>query len=100
MQQVIIRSKDVGLILSNYDLTKMYSIVITGWSTPKPMTFGHSYVMKSWDDPPNVVNDPEVPPNGFGFKNGMSCSAVVSMRDPLTKQFVPSQFLLIHFVLP
>jgi len=62
---------------------------ISGWSTPKSITIGHSYVMKSWDDPPNVVNDPEAPTNGFAFKNGMVCSAVVSIRDPLTKQFVP-----------
>jgi len=67
----------------------VHEAFITGWSTPMPISLGHSYVMKSWDDPPKVINDPEAPTNGFGFKNGMVCSAVVSIRDPHTKEFVP-----------
>jgi len=84
-----IKWTDMYQIYAASDPYQEGSVIVTGGSTPKPVPLGHSYVIKSWDDPPKVINDPEAPPNGFCFKNGMVCSAVVSMQDPHTKQFVP-----------
>jgi len=65
------------------------SVVVTGGLAPMPISFGHSYVVKGWDDPGKIINDPNAPTNGFGFVNDMVCSVVVSTQDPHTKQFIP-----------
>ena len=88
------------IILAYWWSTYASAVLVTGGSDPKVIPLGHSYVMKSWDDPPKVINDPAAPANGFCLKNGMECSAVVSTQDPHTKKFVPSQYHFMYFISP
>jgi len=84
-----IKWTDTYQIYATSDPYQEGTVISTGGSKPMLVPLAHSYVMSGWADPPKVINDPAAPANGFCFKNGMECSAVVSVQDPHTLKFVP-----------
>ena len=56
-------------------------VKVTGMSVPRQMDFKQEYLCPDWAHS-SVAPDATAPDNGFHFKNGMICSAVVSLEYP------------------
>jgi len=87
--QILINWTDVYQICATSIPYQEGTTISTGGVLPQPIKLGQSYVIKDWFDPPEVIDDPEAPANGFSFKNSIVCSAVLSQQDPNTQMFVP-----------
>jgi len=54
-------------------------VTITGLSGLEDITFGETYFLDSWSSH-HVAADSSAPPNGFGFRNKVSASAVITLE--------------------
>lgn len=54
-------------------------VTITSLTGPEDVIFGDTYFLNSFSDY-NVAVDSNAPPNGFGFRNKIPCSAVLSLQ--------------------